>query len=79
MNGLNVLIAEKQHRDETKLKLNLDTDLAVRLRSLGAALAEHESEMKKTADIRNVLGTVNPIAVQDMIAPAMMIKNALCQ
>ena len=57
------------------MKLNLDTDLAVRLRSLGAALAEHESEMKKTADIRNVLGTVNPIAVQDMIAPAMMIKN----
>lgn len=34
---------------------------------------------EKTADIRNVLGTVNPIAVQDMIAPAMMIKNALCQ
>lgn len=57
------------------MKLNLDTDLAVRLRSLGAALAEHESEMKKTADIRNALGTVNPIAVQDMIAPATMIKN----
>lgn len=75
MNGLNVLIAEKQHGDEMKLKLNLDTDLVVRLRSLGAALAEHESEMKKTADIRNVLGTVNPIAAQDMIAPAMMIKN----
>lgn len=75
MNGLNVLTAEKQHGDETKLKLNLDTDLAVRLRSLGAALAEHVSEMKKTVDIWNVLGTVNPIAVQDMIAPAMMIKN----
>lgn len=30
---------------------------------------------EKTADIRNVLGTVNPIAVQDMIAPATMIKN----
>ena len=75
MNGLNVLTAEKQRGDETKLKLNLDTDLAVRLRSLGAALAEHVSEMKKTVDIRNVLGTVNPIAVQDMIAPAMMIKN----
>lgn len=30
---------------------------------------------EKTVDIRNVLGTVNPIAVQDMIAPAMMIKN----
>ena len=57
------------------MKLNLDTDLAVRLRSLGAALAEHESEMKKTADIRNALGTVNPIAVQDVIAPATMIKN----
>ena len=47
MNGLNVLTAEKQHGDEAKLKLNLDTDLAVRLRSLGAALAEHESGMKK--------------------------------
>lgn len=31
----------------SELKLNLDTDLAVRLRSLGAALAEHESGMKK--------------------------------
>lgn len=30
---------------------------------------------EKTVDIRNVLGTVNQIAVQDMIAPAMMIKN----
>ena len=75
MNGLNVLTAEKQHGGETTLKLNLDTDLAVRLRSLGAALAEHESEMKKTADIRNALGTVNPIAVQDRIAPATMLKN----
>ena len=75
MNGLNVLTAEKQHGGETKLKLNLDTDLAVRLRSLGAALAEQESEIKKTADIRNALGTVNPIAVQDMIATATMIKN----
>ena len=67
--------AECPNCGKTKLKLNLDTDLAVRLRSLGAALAEHESEMKKTVDIRNVLGTVNQIAVQDMIAPAMMIKN----
>ena len=75
MNGLNVLTVEKQHGDETKLKLNLDTDLAVRLRSLGADLAEHESETKRTVDIQNALGTVSPIAVQDMIAPAMMIKN----
>lgn len=75
MNGLNVLIAEKQHGGETKLKLNLDTDLAARHRSLGAALVEHESETKKTVDIQNVLGMVSQIAVQDMIAPAMMIKN----
>ena len=75
MNGLNVLTAEKQRGDEARLKQNLDIDLAVQLRSPGVALAEHESETKKTVDTRNALGTVSLIVVQDMIVPAMMTKN----
>ena len=47
MNGLNVLTVEKQRGVEARLKQNFDTDLAVRLRSLGAALAEHENKTKK--------------------------------
>lgn len=68
MNGLNALIAEKQHGDEVKSKKNLDTDMVGQHRNHGAVLVEQGKEMRKTVDIQTVLGMANLIAVQDMIA-----------
>ncbi len=77
MNGLNVLTVEKQCGDEARLKQNLDTDLAVQLRSLGVVLAERVNETKRTVDTLCVLGMVSLIAVPGMIVPAMMIKHCI--
>lgn len=74
MSGPNVPTAEEQRGDVVKSKLSSDIDTAVQCHNRGAVPAEHAKETKKLAAILNARGTVNPIAVHGMTAPAMMIK-----
>lgn len=77
MNGLNALIAEKQHEDEVKSKKNLDTDMEGQHHNHGVVLVGQGKETRKTVDIQTALGIANLIAVQDMIAFVVMINQGL--
>ena len=74
MNGRSALIAVEPHGDVPKLKNSLVTDMAVLHLNLGVEVVVLARETKKIAVIHYALGTVNLIAVHDMIAPVTMIN-----
>ena len=75
MNGPNVPTVEEQHGGAAKSKPSSDIDMVAQCRNHGVALAEREKEAKRLADILNVRGMANQIAVHGMTVPAMMIER----
>ena len=63
--------------NEVKSKKNLDIDLVGQHHNHAVVLAEQGKEMRKTVDIHTALSMVNLIAVQNMIALVVTIKQGL--